>query len=446
MVIITLAEYVWIRERRWFSGRMLACHAGDPVYHRNSMWTHIYLHSVGGSVVECSPATRATRVRFPADAVFGSFTLFVAYIPQEFHVDTHLLTQRRWFSGRMLACHAGDPGSIPGRRSVWLFYLICRVVYHRNSMWTHIYLHSVGGSVVECSPATRATRVRFPADAAIPQEFHVDTHLLTQRRWFSGRMLACHAGDPGSIPGRRSVWLFYLICRVVYHRNSMWTHIYLHSVGGSVVECSPATRATRVRFPADAAIPQEFHVDTHLLTQRRWFSGRMLACHAGDPGSIPGRRSVWLFYLICRVVYHRNSMWTHIYLHSVGGSVVECSPATRATRVRFPADAAIPQEFHVDTHLLTQRRWFSGRMLACHAGDPGSIPGRRSVWLFYLICRVVYHRNSMWTHIYLHSVGGSVVECSPATRATRVRFPADAKLILSFRFKELKTYYCAVGY
>ena len=26
--------------------------------------------SIGGSVVECSPATRATRVRFPADAFF----------------------------------------------------------------------------------------------------------------------------------------------------------------------------------------------------------------------------------------------------------------------------------------------------------------------------------------------------------------------------------------
>jgi hypothetical protein len=25
---------------------------------------------------------------------------------------------------------------------------------------------------------------------------------------------------------------------------------------------------------------------------------------------------------------------------------------------------------------LTQHRWFSGRMLACHAGGPGSIPGR----------------------------------------------------------------------
>ncbi|KAF4525584.1 hypothetical protein B566_EDAN010443 [Ephemera danica] len=40
--------------------------------------------------------------------------------------------------------------------------------------------------------------------------------------------------------------------------------------------------------------------------------------------------------------------------HSIGGSVVECSPATRAAR----------------------HRWFSGRMLACHAGGPGSIPGR----------------------------------------------------------------------
>ena len=28
------------------------------------------LISIGGSVVECSPATRAARVRFPADAIF----------------------------------------------------------------------------------------------------------------------------------------------------------------------------------------------------------------------------------------------------------------------------------------------------------------------------------------------------------------------------------------
>ena len=27
---------------------------------------------------------------------------------------------------------------------------------------------------------------------------------------------------------------------------------------------------------------------------------------------------------------------------------------------------------------MCQQRWFSGRMLACHAGGPGSIPGRCS--------------------------------------------------------------------
>ena len=30
--------------------------------------------SIGGSVVECSPATRAARVRFPADAIAFFFT------------------------------------------------------------------------------------------------------------------------------------------------------------------------------------------------------------------------------------------------------------------------------------------------------------------------------------------------------------------------------------
>ena len=30
-----------------------------------------------------------------------------------------------------------------------------------------------------------------------------------------------------------------------------------------------------------------------------------------------------------------------------------------------------------------QHRWFSGRMLACHAGGPGSIPGRCISVLFY---------------------------------------------------------------
>ena len=40
--------------------------------------------SIGGSVVECSPATRAARVRFPADAKFSSFWPFFSFKTFEF--------------------------------------------------------------------------------------------------------------------------------------------------------------------------------------------------------------------------------------------------------------------------------------------------------------------------------------------------------------------------
>ncbi|KRX21824.1 hypothetical protein T07_1336 [Trichinella nelsoni] len=49
--------------------------------------------------------------------------------------------------------------------------------------------------------------------------------------------------------------------------------------------------------------------------------------------------------------YYNN---TH---NSVGGSVVECSPATRATRVRFPADANFyPKTFD---HICKQLRFWN---------------------------------------------------------------------------------------
>ena len=34
---------------------------------------------------------------------------------------------------------------------------------------------------------------------------------------------------------------------------------------------------------------------------------------------------------------------------------------------------------------ISEHRWFSGRMLACHAGGPGSIPGRCSRFFLYSI-------------------------------------------------------------
>ena len=43
----------------------------------------------------------------------------------------------------------------------------------------------------------------------------------------------------------------------------------------------------------------------------------------------------------CTLVKHPSYLWTWLLCVSIGGSVVECSPATRAARVRFPADATI---------------------------------------------------------------------------------------------------------
>jgi hypothetical protein len=39
--------------------------------------------------------------------------IFRASIRASFNLE--LERKHRWFSGRMLACHAGGPGSIPGR-------------------------------------------------------------------------------------------------------------------------------------------------------------------------------------------------------------------------------------------------------------------------------------------------------------------------------------------
>ena len=37
------------------------------------------------------------------------------------------------------------------------------------------------------------------------------------------------------------------------------------------------------------------------------------------------------------------------------------------------------------TPLTSKHWWFSGRILACHAGGPGSIPGRDKVFLFLTV-------------------------------------------------------------
>ncbi|KRY40318.1 hypothetical protein T01_3842 [Trichinella spiralis] len=70
-------------------------------------------------------------------------------------------------------------------------------------------------------------------------------------------------------------------------------------------------------------------------------------------------------------------------------------------------------------------------------GDSCSRIILKQLFIIYFKLRLVkyfYSAITMYFDKYIYydnthnSVGGSVVECSPATRATRVRFPADANL------------------
>ena len=87
----------------------------------------------------------------------------------------------------------------------------------------------------------------------------------------------------------------------------------LASIGGSVVEFSPATRETGVRFP-------------------------------------DGEISLFSLLFFTAVFFWRGNFWTRKHtpndaFTSIGGSVVEFSPATREAWVRFPANARQPSAY-----------------------------------------------------------------------------------------------------
>lgn len=66
-------------------------------------------------------------------------------------------------------------------------------------------------------------------------------------------------------------------------------------------------------------------------------------------------------------------LWQHFYLYSEHHTIIWNKCITNENPIRF-----ICMTRHLKCFLLTSclHRWFSGRILACHAGGPGSIPGR----------------------------------------------------------------------
>ena len=80
-----------------------------------------------------------------------------------------------------------------------------------------------------------------------------------------------------------------------------------------------------------------------------------------------------------------------------------------------------------DTPCLLSVRGPEARRPAADRGVGG--PGRPAVGP--LAAGLPQRRGCLVLCVSQRSIGGSVVECSPATRATRVRFPADALFFLN---------------
>ena len=55
--------------------------------------------------------------------------------------------------------------------------------------------------------------------------------------------------------------------------------------------------------------------------------------------------------------------------------------------------------------MISKHRWFSGRMLACHAGGPGSIPGRCKS--FFNFAKIICYDRRDQKHLY-----GYELECN----------------------------------
>ena len=92
------------------------------------------------------------------------------------------------------------------------------------------------------------------------------------------------------------------------------------------------------------------------IVKLRWFSSRIVACHAIDPCSIHGRCNLLSAHEKCANYYQK---------------IAEKKRAQRGKSARREKYMIIE---YVHTSIV-KHRWFSGRIDACHEIDPGSISG-----------------------------------------------------------------------
>ncbi len=95
-------------------------------------------------------------------------------------------------------------------------------------------------------------------------------------------------------------------------------------------------------------------------------------------------------YLLLKIVFV-------YFLNEFSLSVLdlEVEMITRRSGIQLARDStSIGTKLELNKYLI-KHRWFSGRMLACHAGGPGSIPGRCStLWGIFEDNDIILHAKN----------------------------------------------------
>ena len=223
---------------------------------------------------------------------------------------------------------------------------------------------------------------------------------FVKHRWFSGRFVACHAIDKDSIAGR-----------CTFFEQSTKT--------GELDKLNFQQTESNVENQLEIDCMSEMNQKLLQFVKHRWFSGRMVACHAIDPCSVPGR-----------CTFSEKSTNT--------GELDKLNFKQQQTRRNLENQFEIDCMYGRNQLLFpfVKHRWFSGRIVACHTIDPGSIPGRctffeqstktgeldnlniqltqRATWKTNVNTIACIKGTSNCCN--LSSIDGSVVDLSPATR------------------------------
>ena len=112
----------------------------------------------------------------------------------------------------------------------------------------------------------------------------------------------------------------------------------------------------------------------------RWFSGRIVACHNIDPCSTPGQGHLLPAHEKSATYYHR----------------IAEKNAHADENVHAEENAHAEKNMNIENVPISvvKHRWFSGRIVACHAIDPSSILGCCNLLSAHKNCAKLLSKNS----------------------------------------------------